>query len=65
MEIDMFGDVLKDDVLEAELEQLYADDVAAEIEGPVGTGAISQSDAAQYREEHGISAPEKPAQAEQ
>ena len=57
MEIDMFGEVLKDDDLEAELNQLAADDVAAELEGPSGAGAISAADAAQYREEHGISAP--------
>ena len=34
-----------------------ADDVAAEMEGPVGAGAISATDAEQYREEHGIAAP--------
>ena len=49
MEIDMFGEALNDDALTAELDQLVADDVAAEMEGPVGTGAISASDAQQYQ----------------
>ena len=45
MEIDMFGEALKDDDLAAELEALEAEDAAGEMEGPVGTGAISASDA--------------------
>ena len=45
MEIDMFGEVLKDDDLAAELEALEAEDAAADMEGPVGTGAISATDA--------------------
>ena len=49
MEIDMFGEALNDDALAAELDQLVADDVAAEMEGPVGTGAISASDAQKYQ----------------
>ena len=57
MEIDMFGEALNDDALAAELDQLVADDVAAEMECPVGAGAISATDAEQYREEHGIAAP--------
>ena len=64
MEIDMFGEALNDDALAAELDQLVADDVAAEMEGPVGTGAISASDAQQYQQEHGIAAPAQPAQAQ-
>ena len=46
MEIDMFGEVLNDDDLEAELNKLAADDVAAELEGPSGAGVISATDAA-------------------
>ena len=45
MEIDMFGEALNDDALADELDKLVADDAAAEMEGPVGTGAISQADA--------------------
>ena len=41
MEIDMFGEALNDDALADELDKLVADDAAAEMEGPVGTGAIS------------------------
>ena len=67
MEIEMFGEALNDDDLAAELDNLVADDVAGEIADPVGAGAISASDAAAYREEHGIAAPEnnqaEPAQA--
>ena len=58
MEVEMFGEALNDDNLAAELDQLVADDVAGELEVPVGVGAISATDAAQYREEHGIAAPE-------
>ena len=66
MEIDMFGDVLKDDDLAAELDDLVAEEAAAEMAGPVGTGAITQADAEKYREEHGIKAPAQaaPAQAQ-
>ena len=66
MEIDMFGDVLKDDDLAAELDDLVAEEAAAEMAGPVGTGAITQVDADKYREEHGIKAPAQaaPAQAQ-
>ena len=56
MEIDMFGEALNDDDLAAELDQLVADDVIGEIEG-VGVGAISATDAQDYREAHGIAAP--------
>ena len=45
MEIDMFGEALNDDALADELDKLVADDAAAEMEGPVGTGAIAQADA--------------------
>ena len=58
MEVEMFGEALNDDNLAAELDQLVADDVAGEFEGPVGAGAISATDAEKYREEHGIAAPE-------
>ena len=64
MEIDMFGEALNDDALADELDQLVADDAALEMEGPVGSGAISQTDAEQYRQEHGIAAAQQPAQAE-
>jgi len=46
MEVEMFGEALNDDNLAAELDQLVADDVAGELEGPVGAGAISATDAA-------------------
>ena len=65
MEIDMFGDVLKDDDLAAELEALEAEDAAGQMEGPIGSGAISAADAEAYRQEHGIVAPQaQPAQAQ-
>ena len=38
--------------------QEVAEDAAKDLEGPVGAGVISQADAAAYREEHGIKAPE-------
>ena len=57
MEIDMFGQELNDADLEDELNALVAEDVAVELEGPIGTGAITNADAEQYREEHGIAAP--------
>ncbi len=58
MEIEMFGEALNDDDLANELDNLVAEDVAGEMTGPIGAGAISASDAAAYREEHGIAAPE-------
>ena len=57
MEIEMFGEALNDDDLANELDALVAEDAMGDLEGPVGTGAISATDAAQYREEHGIAAP--------
>ena len=57
-EIELFGEVLKEDDLAAELDALVAEDAAKDLEGPVGAGVISQADAAAYREEHGIKAPE-------
>ena len=55
-EIELFGEVLNEDDMLAELEALEAEEAAAEMAGPVGTGAISASDAAAYRQEHGIEA---------
>ena len=40
----MFGEVLKDDDLLADLEALEAEDAAKEMEGPVGAGAISATE---------------------
>ena len=57
-EIEMFGEPLNDDALADELDALVALDAEAELEGPVGAGAISATDAAAYRQEHGIAAPE-------
>ena len=45
MEIDMFGEALNDDALADELDALVAEDAAGELEGPVGTGHIAESDA--------------------
>ena len=56
MEVEMFGEALNDDVLAAELDQLVADDVIGELEGPASTGVISAADAAAYREKHGVAA---------
>ena len=52
MEIDMFGEAFNDEDLANELDQLVADDATgemAEMEGAVGTGAISATDAEAYR----------------
>ena len=57
-EIELFGDVLNEEDLAAELDNLVAEEAAEELAGPVGAGAISATDAAAYREEHGIKAPE-------
>ena len=59
MEIDMFGEALNDDDMAAELEALEAEEAADEMAeaGPIGAGAISASDAEQYRQKHGIVAP--------
>ena len=56
-EIEMFGEVLNDEDLEAELALLEAEDAAGQL-GEVGpVGAISATDAEKYRQEHGIVAP--------
>ena len=41
MEIEMFGEALNDDDLANELDALVAEDAMGDLEGPVGTGAIS------------------------
>ena len=63
MEIDLFGAELQEEDLAAELDQLVAEDAMKDMELPA-VGAISQSDAQQFREEHGISQPAQ-AQAQQ
>ena len=40
-EIELFGEVLKEDDLAAELDALVAEDAAKDFEGPVGAGVIS------------------------
>ena len=56
-EIELFGEILNEDDMLAELEAMEAEEAAAEMTGAIGTGAIAASDAAAYREEHGIEAP--------
>ena len=56
-EIELFGEELADEDLLNELEELEALEAAGEMAGPIGVGTIAAADAAQYREEHGISAP--------
>ena len=41
MEIEMFGEALNDDDLANELDALVAEDAMGDLEGPIGTGAIS------------------------
>ena len=45
--IELFGEEgLADDDLLAELDQLEAEDAAKDLEGPIGSGAITESQAA-------------------
>lgn len=68
MEVEMFGEALKDDDLLADLDALEAEDEAAKMGDPVGAEGITAEQADKYREEHGIVADqqeeEEPAQAE-
>ena len=54
--MEMFGEALDDDALDAELDKLEALDVEAKLDAPIGTGAIAQADADKYREAHGLNA---------
>lgn len=40
-EIEMFGEVLNEDDMLAELEAMEAEEAADEMAGPIGTGAIA------------------------
>ena len=48
-EVELFGEELADEDLLNELEQLEADEAAAQMEGPVGTGHIAAADADAFR----------------
>ena len=65
MEVEMFGEALKEEDLLADLDALEAEEAAQEMGAP-GTGVITSAQADQYREAHGLNQPEQQeAQAEE
>ena len=57
MEVEMFGEALKDEDLLADLDQLEADEAAKEMADP-NAGIIDPTKANEYREKHGLNEPE-------
>ena len=53
MEVEMFGEALKDDDLLADLDALEAEDAASKMADP-NAGVITAEQADKYREEHGL-----------
>ena len=62
MEVEMFGEALKDEDLLADLDQLEAEEAAKEMADPTA-GVIDPTKANEYREKHGLNEPEQPAAA--
>ena len=58
MEVEMFGEALKEEDLLADLDALEAEEAAQEMGAP-GTGVITSAQADQYREAHGLNQPEQ------
>ena len=56
MEVEVFGEALKDEDLLADLDALEAEEAAQQMEAPVG-GFITSAQAEQYREAHGLNEP--------
>ena len=61
MEVEMFGEALNDQDLLGELDQLEADEAAANMNEPVLAGAISEEQAQKYANEHNEPAQPEPA----
>ena len=56
MEVEVFGEALKDEDLLADLDALEAEEAAQQMGAPA-EGVITSSQAEKYREEHGLNAP--------